>query len=113
MEKAVQEYSSVGSQFGLTVSVQKTKHMIIGRQVDESEQEPIAVKEGEIQCVKEFPYLGSVIVDSGRMDADVECRVAKASKAFGALRKAVFLDRNLSHRTKRKVYQACVLSVWG
>ena len=59
--------------------------------MDESEWEPIAV-EGEIHCVKEFPYLGSVIADSGRMDADVECKVAKASKAFGALRKAVFLD---------------------
>ena len=52
-----------------------------------------------------------MIADSGRMDADVECRVAKASKAFGALRKAVFLNRNLSLQTKRKVNQACVLSV--
>ena len=33
--------------------------MVVGRQVDESEQEPIAVEEGEIQCVKEFPYVGS------------------------------------------------------
>ena len=79
MERAVQEYRSVGSQFGLTVTVKKTKHMVVGRQVDESEREPIAV-EGEIQCVKEFPYLGSVIANSGRMDADVECRVVKASE---------------------------------
>ena len=35
MERAVQEYRSVGSQFGLTVSVQNTKHMVVGRQVDE------------------------------------------------------------------------------
>ena len=51
------------------------------------------------------------MLPSGRMAADVECRVAKASKAFVALRKAVFLDWNLFLRTKRKVYQACVLSV--
>ena len=56
------------------------------------------------------PLRWLVTADSGRMDAGVECRLAKASKAFGALRKAVFLDRNLSLRTKRKVYQACVLS---
>ena len=49
MERAVQEYRSVGSQFGLTVSVQKTKHMVVGRHVDESEREPIAVEEGETQ----------------------------------------------------------------
>ncbi len=85
--------------------------MVVGRQVEDSEREPIVVEGGEIQCVKEFPYLGAVIADSGRMDADVESRLAKASKAYGALRKAVFLDRNLSLQTKRKVYQACVLSV--
>ncbi len=111
MERAVQEFNGVGTQFGLTVSVQKTKHMVVGRQVEDSERKPIVVEGGEIQCVKEFPYLGAVIADSGRMDADVESRLAKASKAFGALRKAVFLDRNLSLQTKRKVYQACVLSV--
>ena len=61
-------------------------------------------------------YLGSIIAGSGRMDVDVDRRVAQASKAFGALRKAVFLDKNLSLRTKRKPYNACVLSVllyWG
>ena len=37
--------------------------------------------------------------------------IASASRAFGALRQAVFKDDNLSVVTKRKVYQACVLSV--
>ncbi len=99
MERAVQEFKGVGTQFGLTLSVQKTKHMVVGRQVEDSERKPIVVEGGEIQCVKEFPYLGAVIADSGRMDADVESRLAKASKAYGALRKAVFLDRNLSLQT--------------
>ena len=61
--------------------------------------------------VDEFPYLGSIIDSSGRANVDVERRVAQASRAFGALRKAVFLDKNLSRRTKRKIYDACVLSV--
>ena len=50
----------------------------------------------------EFPYLGSMIASSGRTDADVKS--TKASRAFGALRKAFF-------RAKRKVYQACVTSI--
>ena len=43
-------------------------------------------------AVDDFPYLGSVIAGSGRMDVDVDRRVEQASKAIGALRKAVFLD---------------------
>ena len=39
---------------------------------------------GEIEAVEEFPYLGSVISTSGTIDADVEARIAKASRAIGA-----------------------------
>ncbi len=85
--------------------------MVVGRQVEDSESEPIVVEGGEIQCVKEFPLLDAVIADSGRMDTDVESRLAKVSRASGALRKAVLLDRNLSLQMKRKVYQTCILSV--
>ena len=89
----------------------KTKPMTAGRQVVDSDREPIAVVGGEIGSVDEFPYLGSVIAVSGRMYTDVDNRIAKASRAFGALRKAVFLDRDLSLCTKRMIYQACVMSV--
>ena len=61
--------------------------------------------------MNEFPYLGSQIESSGRVMFDVERRIAQASKAFGALRKSVLLDRDLKVITKCKVYQACVLSV--
>ena len=37
--------------------------------------------------------------------------MAQASTAFGALRKAVFLDKDLKLATKKRVYNACVLSV--
>ena len=60
---------------------------------------------------KEFPYLGFVVDSSGRLDAQVNRRVAQASKAFGVLRKAVFLGKNLRIATKRRIYNVCVLSV--
>ena len=37
--------------------------------------------------------------------------IARASKAFGALRKFVFQDGSLSRQTKKMVYQAVVLGV--
>ena len=61
--------------------------------------------------VENFQYLGSIIADDGRIDTETDRRIANASKAFGALRQAVFKDDNLSVATKRKVYQSCVLSV--
>ena len=110
-ERAVREYQATCAAFGLTVSNPKTKHMVVGSLVEEEDREPIAVAGGEICSVDEFPYLGSLIAASGRMDGDVDWRIAQASQAFGALRKAVFMDKDLTLKTKRKIYQACVLSV--
>ena len=110
-ETVAVEYQRSSSDFGLTVSVPKTKSMVTGSLVEESDREPIVLEGGEIAVVDEFPYLGSLIDSLGRLTVDVERRVAQASRAFGALRKAVFLDKNLSLATKRKIYGACALSV--
>jgi len=101
----------VAGAFGLLVSLVKTKLMVVGREVQEEERTPMRVGDGEIENVEKFTYLGSLITNNGRMDAEVDRRIASASKAFGALRYAVFKDRHLNTNTKRKVYGACVLSV--
>ena len=109
--KAVTEYQIACKYFGLMMSIPKTKHMAVGRETAEGDKAPIAVEGGEIESVEEFPYLGSLIASSGTIDTEVESRIAKASRAFGALRKPVFLDKDLTLLAKRKVYNACVLSV--
>ena len=43
----------------------------------------------------------------------MERRVSQASRAFGALRKAVFLDKDLTLNIKIKFYQVHVLLVLG
>ena len=93
------------------MSIPKIRHMMAGREVADSDTNPIPVSGGEITFVDEFPCLGLAVAASGRMDADVEERIAQASRAFGALHKAVFSDNNHKSETKRKIYQACILPV--
>ena len=47
----------------------------------------IPVGDGEIESVSQFPYLGSLA--SSRISDEVDSRITNASKAFGALNKAV------------------------
>ena len=113
-EQILWEYMDVTGAFGLQVSLVKTKLMVAGCAVWEEERTPILVGDDEIESVGKFTYLGSLIDNKGRMDAEVDRRItgaSGASKAFGALRSAVFKDRHLNTTTKRIVYQACVLSV--
>ena len=104
-------YVEVSRALGMTVSLPKTKLMVTGYGVTDEDRAPIAVGDGMVECVDQFAYLGSLVSSSGRIDAEVDRRIANASKAFGALRRAVFKDSDLTITTKRRVYEACVLSV--
>jgi hypothetical protein len=110
----------VAAEWGLTVSIEKTKVMLIG--VGENSEHldvPVTVKGGGdgnsqqkvIESVKEFCYLGSIIEGRGGNEKDVQVRIAKASRGFGALRQCVFEDRHLSLTTKVKVYRCVVLAI--
>ena len=78
----MREYMDVAGAFGLRVSLVKTKLMVAGREVQEEERTPMRVGDGEIENVEKFTYLGSLITNNGRMDAEVDRRIASASKAF-------------------------------
>ena len=110
-EKAVQEFQEVCKSFGLTVNIAKTKHFSSGREATAEDNWELPVADGKIESVEHFPYLGSTISASGRLDREIDERIAKASRAFGSLRKSVFLDNNIHKTTKAKIYQACVLSI--
>jgi hypothetical protein len=102
------QYQSTCSSFGLTISTEKTKHRVTGRLAVESDRDPIPVTGGELASVDEFTYLGSVVSSSASINTDVSNRISRASKAFGALRKAVFLDKNLTLQTKKMAYMKLV-----
>ena len=72
---------------------------------------PITVKGVTLKVVESFAYLGSIHVlsRSVRIDNEVDARIAKASTAFGRLRKKVWESNGLITRTKLKVYKAVIL----
>ena len=75
----------------------KTKLMVAGREISESDTGPLRIGAEEVECVEEFPYLGSIITASGRVDTEVERRITQASKAFGALRAAPYNNTDRTH----------------
>ena len=55
----------------MVVNKAKMKHMVTGRIVEESDRGPMALEGGKIDEVDQFQHLGSVMANSGIMDADV------------------------------------------
>ncbi len=110
-ERSTAQLVDVATNWGLTVSMEKTKGMVVGGHVDDSDALPVQLAGGQIEMVSDFTYLGSNITSDGEVGEDVKIRIAKAARAFGCLQRAVFQNRKLSLETKRRVYQAAVLSV--
>ena len=93
--------------WGLTVSLVKSKGMVVGTG---SLLSPIPVGDGFIDVVEDFQYLGSCISSDGVLDMELSGHLAKAAKMFGCLHSSIFVNGSLSIAIKRCVYTAIVVS---
>ena len=95
---------------GMEMNVEKTKVMRISRQLS-----PVTIKIGQKQLenVKRFKYLGSMLTDDGRCTCEIKSRIAMAKTAFNK-KKTLFtskLDLNLRKKLV-KCYVWSMGSVW-
>lgn len=71
-----------------------------------SQAEAITIKNQELEDVKAFTYLGSIVDETGGTEADIKARITKARIAFTLLRK-VWKDT----KTKCRLFSSNVKSV--
>ena len=108
MQHSMDHFSECDA-FGLTISIKKTEVMYQPAPHQAYSEPTITVKGEKLKAVETFTYLGSTLSRSARIDAEVDGRIAKASTAYGRLRKKVWERQGLSTKTKLKVYKAIVL----
>ena len=113
-ESVAAEFVKVVSEWGLTVSTEKTKGMVVGEVLNESDVRPVQVEGGSVDVVQDFTYLGANISRDGEITSEVTRRIdraARAARAFRCLRVPVFMNKDLSLATKKAVYRAVFLAV--
>ena len=89
-------FVKVASEWGLTVSTEKTKGMVAGQILDERNVRSMQVERGSLDVVS---HLGANISSDGEVTREIDCRVAKAARAFGCLRRPIFQDRCCHQKT--------------
>ncbi|VDP46103.1 unnamed protein product [Schistosoma margrebowiei] len=71
---------------------------------------PITIDGNDLEVVKTFTYLGSIIDEHGGSDADVKARIGRARAAYLQLRN-VWNSKQLSTNTKVRIFNTNVKTV--
>ena len=73
------------------------------------QQDKIKLKGEDLEDVKSFTYLGSIITESGGTEEDVKSRIGKARLAFNTLR-PVWNASSISTKTKLRIFTTNVIA---
>ena len=111
MQESLNRVAKACDNFGLTIRIKKTEVMYQPA-FKALYTESVIVVNGEKLTVEEkFIYLDSTLSHFVSIDKEVFYRIARASSAFGTLRKKVWKRKEISLLTKLKVYIAIILPI--
>ena len=109
MQKVVNVFSDASKKYGKKINIKKTE-VLYQPNSTIIREEDIMVDGNKLNSVLEFTYLGGTISSNGRIDDEIQRRMAKASTYFGRLRQRLWNNHHVSMRVKGKIYRAIVLS---
>ena len=95
----------ISLQFGLIVNENKTKYMKCTRK--ESQLHKITVGNIQIDQVRSFSYLGTIVNGNNTLEEEIREGIVKGNKAFYANR-ALFKSKLVSRKSKLKLYWSAI-----
>ncbi|XP_027521360.1 uncharacterized protein LOC113957786, partial [Corapipo altera] len=105
-------FADAAELFGLEVSLKKTEVLYQPAPQEVPHHPHITIGQSELKSVQQFNYLGNLISSDGKIDGEIDNRLAKVYSAFGKLHKRVWRNKHLKKSTKISVYRAIVLSTF-
>jgi exonuclease III len=118
MQRQIDSFNKICDEFGLTISVKKTKVMVFkadtkaGTEEQESQNSKIEIKvNGEtLEQVDKFKYLGGIMSSDTKCEAEIAKRVNMAKFAFFNKYKEFFRSW-VPLRIKMRIYNTCILTI--
>ena len=93
--------------YGMRINEKKTKVMKMSR--SNKEEINILLKGKQLEEVKQYKYLGSILDNEGRSTKDVRARIAMGKQAF--LRRRELLSTSISISLRKRLVKSLVWSV--
>ena len=103
VEKKLEEWRKVMEERVLKISRRKTEHLQYNKEGDGC----IRLQDQELNQVKKFRYLGLMLAEDGKLDAEVDLRIQASWKNWRKL-SGVLCNRGLSSRLKGMILKTVV-----
>ena len=94
--------------WGMHINGEKTKILTVG---ETANQPPLKLKGQQLEEVESFPYLGSEVCQTAKVEREVMVRLRKAGTVYQMWRWKVFRSCNLSKTTKLRALLTLVMPI--
>ena len=112
LQEMIQDMDRCCSDMSLAISSKKTKILAVCSEHNEiPHQVDLPSAGGVIEVVDHFDYLGSRVTSTCDLDAEINCRVSKASASFRSLSPVLWYQRGIKVGTKLRMFKAAILPV--
>ena len=105
-------FFDASKKFSLKITTKKTE-VLFQPNSTRTREEDIIFDGNKLNSVPEFTSLRSTISSIGRLDDEIQRRIAKASASFGRLRQRLWNNHDVPMQVKGKIYRAVALSTRG
>lgn len=87
---------------GMKMNMQKTKVMVVAK---EDQEVNITINGTKIEQVHNYTYLGTIIEDTGKQEANINERIDKSNKLYFTINKTFINKKEINQKTKLKIYK--------
>ncbi|VDN53920.1 unnamed protein product [Dracunculus medinensis] len=108
MQVILNNVSETAARIGLRINVNKTK--AFSSYVQKVDKMPLFVNSLPVEEVPDFKYLGSTLTANGQVK-DITTRITAARNAFFQLTKSLWSRREITIKTKARIYIAVIRSI--
>ena len=106
LQRLVDKLDVEFNRVGLKINIDKTEVMGVTKRKEEMKEKAVRGIQ-TIKQVRSFKYLGSLMSENGRCDAEIRSRIAMGKARFGQLR-GTLTNMNLSREIQRRVLQSYI-----
>lgn len=111
MQKLVNIWTKEIETLKMEINIDKTKVMIINENQDNNSNKDIKCKNKILERVTTYDYLGSIVTNDGKIDAEITNRANKSTKVYYALNKTILGHRDIDIEVKIKIHNVVTLPI--